>query len=96
MPFVASEEPDKRIDFTIPGGQGLAFTRGGARDRTAQAGKTIILDCSIVDPTGVTLLPRARNIKEPGYAAGQCAREEHAHHRMTHRTFWLIGSCWRL
>ena len=78
VPFVASTEPDKRIDFSIPGGQGLAFMRGSSRDRTAQANKTIIVDFSIVDPTGVTWLSHACN--EQGYAAELRAREKHAHY----------------
>lgn len=78
VPFVAGDDPKKRIDITVPGGQGFGVARGARTDMAAAANKAIIIDVSLIDPTCAATLSHA--CVTPSYAAEQRAREKHAHY----------------
>jgi len=90
VPFVAGDDPKKRIDITIPGGQGFAVTRGPHTDMAAAAAESVIIDVSLVESTGAATLSHART--EPTYAAEQRARDKHAHYdtHFAHSRYTLV------
>jgi hypothetical protein len=75
-PFAASDEPERRMDITVEGGQGLSTA---ATDRAADdSHKTALLDITVTDPTISTALAGA--CKTRCHAAETAALKKHRHY----------------